>query len=76
MQSCEFRQVGFKQVPTRPAVGLAKAKDSNKIASIYIHEIHISILYFHMINIFSRYKNAVTISNMSLTLKSFINLEL
>ena len=75
MQSCE-NCIGFKQVPTRLAVGLAKAKDSNKIVSIDIHEMHISILYFHMIDIFSRYNNTVTISNMSSTLKSFINLEL
>ena len=62
LQSCDTC-IRFKQIPPRPAVGLAKAKDFSETVSIDLYEIHTGLYYFHMMDEFSRYNNAVVIKN-------------
>ena len=64
---------GFKRVPSRLAVWLAKAKYFNETVSIDLH-VTDARLYFHVIDEFARYINVVIIKNKSPTLKAFIKI--
>ena len=59
----------------RPVVGLSKPKNFSETIFLDLHEVNSEIYYFHMIDEFTRYSNAVIIKKKSpcLCLKAFIN---
>ena len=66
--------IGFKRVPSRLAVWLAKAKYFNETVSIDFHVTDARLCYFHVIDQFSKYINVAIIKNKSPTLKAFIKI--
>ena len=63
VQSCDTC-IRFKRAPLRPLVGLSEAKDFNETIFLDLHEINSGLYYFHMIDEFTRYSNAVIIKEI------------
>ena len=64
--------IGFKKALPWPVVGLSKAKDFNETISLDLHEINSGLYYFHVIDEFIKYSNAVIIKKKSSSLTAFI----
>ena len=53
----------YKKVSPRPVVGLPRATDFNQSVAMDLHYIDKNLWYFHMIDEFSRYSNAVIVKS-------------
>ena len=64
----------YKKASPRPVVGLPRATDFNQSVAMDLHHIDKNLWYFHMIDEFSRYSNAVIIrsKNPSVIIDNFI----
>ncbi|XP_078490921.1 uncharacterized protein LOC144747058 [Ciona intestinalis] len=73
VQSCSTCQK-YKKPPARPAVGLSWGSDFNDTVAMDLHELEHNIWYFHMIDTFTRFSNAIVIrsKSASIIVKGFL----
>ena len=68
----------FRKATPRPAVSLPKATEFNQTVSVDLHYLKPNTWYFHMIDKFSRFSNAVTIrkkyDSMNMFMKHLISI--
>ena len=70
---CKTCKLYKKPVP-RPVVGISRATDFNHTVAMDLHQLENNLWYFHMIDEFTRYSNAVIIKSKSssLIVKKFL----
>ena len=67
VKKCKTCKVYKKPNPI-PIVGLSRAADFNQTVAMDLHQLSVNLWYFHMIDEFTRFSNAVIIkSNYCLT---------
>ena len=54
---------GLQEAKPRPIVGLSRATDFNQTMTMDLHQLSDNIWYFHMIDEFTRFSNAVIIKS-------------
>ena len=66
----------YKKPFHRPVVGLSKASDFNHTAAMDLHQLRSSLWYFHFIDEFTRFSNAVIVHTKSskITAKAFLQM--
>ena len=60
----------FKKPSSRPIVGLSKAEDFNQTVSIDLHELKPKLWYMHLVDEFTRYSAAKTMTAKTMTVKT------
>ena len=73
VEKCKTCKV-YKKPNPRPIVGLSRATDFNQTVAVDLHQLSDNLRYFHMIDEFTRFSNAVIIKSKAITVvtKKFI----